>query len=232
LPDYAKANLCGAFARRPEYFRFADGRLRVRTRVDGRHVVEHVCLAQAIQRTTNPKNRKFVLYGAAGRYVDEIFVRGDGVRSGWERWFAEVGLKPDDAYCIDRIANSGSYVPGNLRWATARVSARNSRGTKLSPVKVAEIRAIGRSLQCQAIADHHGVTEIVVCHILLGRTWPEIPAAQYIPAWAKLLISSGAPAGRQNRKRSAAAKLTHELPLATRNQLPSRAIGFARRRAS
>lgn len=63
--------------------------------------------------------------------------RGIGVCEEWLMSFdvfaddveREAGTHPGKGFSIDRIDNNGNYEPGNVRWATWKVQARNRRNT-------------------------------------------------------------------------------------------------------
>lgn len=85
----------------------------------------HNTWAGIIQRTTNPKAPNWKYYGARGismhppwRADFDVF-RDDVLRL--------LGPRPADGFSIDRIDNERGYVPGNIRWATAKVQRRNQR---------------------------------------------------------------------------------------------------------
>ena len=50
---------------------------------------------------------------------------------GFEPFFSEIGERPTDAHTLDRIDNDQGYRPGNVRWATRLVQARNTRSNRL-----------------------------------------------------------------------------------------------------
>jgi hypothetical protein len=78
-----------------------------------------------ITRTTNSKCKDWAIYGG----------RGISAHSAWLSdpllFFSYVektlGPKPSAEYSIDRIDNDRGYVPGNLRWATAKEQRANQR---------------------------------------------------------------------------------------------------------
>lgn len=57
--------------------------------------------------------------------------RGIMVWEGWVHDFpaflAHVGRRPSPQHSLDRIDNNGSYVPGNVRWATQPEQCSNTR---------------------------------------------------------------------------------------------------------
>lgn len=74
------------------------------------------------QRTMNKNNHAFNKYGGRGIRMCDTWISDFldfyhwSVNNGWEK-----GLS------IDRIDNDGNYEPGNCRWTTDRIQARNKR---------------------------------------------------------------------------------------------------------
>lgn len=72
-------------------------------------------------RCQRPTHRDYPRYGARGISVcDRWQVFGD--------FFADMGLKPDPTYSIERIDNDGNYEPTNCKWGTKTEQSRNRRG--------------------------------------------------------------------------------------------------------
>lgn len=96
---------------------------------DGRVVVppEYGAWGQMIQRTTNPKNKDWDLYGGRGITVCMAW------RCSFDKFLFDVGPKPEPhhEYCLDRLDNSRGYEPGNVAWVTWSESNRNRRPWKI-----------------------------------------------------------------------------------------------------
>lgn len=45
----------------------------------------------------------------------------------FDAFLAHIGPMPSDAHSVDRIDNNKGYEPGNVRWSTREVQARNRR---------------------------------------------------------------------------------------------------------
>lgn len=61
--------------------------------------------------------------------------RGITVCKAWRRSYLEflrhVGRRPSPKHSIERMNNALGYMPGNVRWATAKEQARNRRSSRL-----------------------------------------------------------------------------------------------------
>lgn len=91
----------------------------------GRVAPEYRCLRKAIERCHDPNNADFHTYGARGIAVCEEWRRDFGA------FLAHIGPRPSPGHSIDRIDNARGYEPGNVRWATPREQARNTRRNHL-----------------------------------------------------------------------------------------------------
>lgn len=77
-----------------------------------------------VQRCTNPNNKAYAAYGAAGVRVCAAWLKFDA-------FLNDMGERPPGT-TIDRHPNgSGNYEPGNCRWATPTEQSANTRRVKL-----------------------------------------------------------------------------------------------------
>lgn len=74
-----------------------------------------------IQRCENPNLEKYQIYGKRGIRVCARW------RKSFVNFILDVGRRPSGNHSIDRINNDKGYQPGNVRWATRTVQARNCR---------------------------------------------------------------------------------------------------------
>lgn len=72
-------------------------------------------------RCLNPKNPAFRYYGGRGITICEEW------KNDFLAFYNHIGERPDSKLSIDRINNDGNYEPGNVRWATAKQQANNTR---------------------------------------------------------------------------------------------------------
>jgi hypothetical protein len=97
---------------------------------DAKHraaAVEYNIRTAMISRCRNPKNKSYANYGGRGIRVCARWLHGDGCRSGYECFLADMGRRPSPLLSLDRIDNDGGYEPGNCRWTTAKEQRRNQR---------------------------------------------------------------------------------------------------------
>ena len=74
-------------------------------------------------RCYSKKHKDYPRYGGRGIKVHPDWLG----RGSFARFLACVGPRPSELHSLDRINSDGDYEPGNVRWATAAVQARNTR---------------------------------------------------------------------------------------------------------
>jgi hypothetical protein len=136
------------------------------------YIAEARALNAMQQRCENPKHKHFSYYGGRGIMIHERY-RGRGKV---ERLVADIGPKPSPLHTIDRIENSKGYEPGNLRWATRKEQAANTRPKRngLTPEQAAAVRADPRD--GETVAKEYGVTRQAIWRIRHGLS--HIPKKQ------------------------------------------------------
>ena len=121
-----------------------------------------------VQRCTNKNLDSYIHYGG----------RGIGVCSRWlddpRNFYEDMGDIPYGK-SLDRINNNGNYNSSNCRWATNVEQAQNTRGTKLNPELVMEIRELGKTnIPFREIGEMYNITRANVGYIINRRTWKNV----------------------------------------------------------
>lgn len=87
---------------------------------DKKNSSEYTAWINIRNRCNVSKNKAYKLYGGRGIKVCERWLI-------FANFIADMGDKPSTKHSIDRIDTNGNYEPGNCRWATKLVQARNTR---------------------------------------------------------------------------------------------------------
>lgn len=112
-----------------------------------------------LTRAKNPNISHAKSYIDRGIGVDPSWdYGGDG--NGFQRFLDHIGPKPSPSHSVDRIDNDRGYFPGNVRWATPTMQARNTtrtrivswRGKSMPLVDASEVAGIKYSIVLQRIA--------------------------------------------------------------------------------
>lgn len=87
------------------------------------------CLART--RCHNSNNQAFKDYGARGITMCDRWRFGEGGKTGFECFIADMGDRPSRLHTLDRINNDQGYSAENCRWATRMQQQRNRRANRL-----------------------------------------------------------------------------------------------------
>jgi hypothetical protein len=85
---------------------------------------EYTAWIGAKKRCYSPGNPSYKHYGQRGIKMCSEWA------SSFEVFLRDMGPKPYPDYSLDRIDPEGNYEPGNCRWASSSVQARNKRNTR------------------------------------------------------------------------------------------------------
>jgi len=105
-------------------------------------------------------------------YKEKEIIVCEQWRQSFSTFIADMGLKPDAHYQLDRIDNEKGYYPENCRWVTPTENARNRSNTKLTYDDAQEIRRqITDGNEIKAIAKQFGISTTLVRDIKNNKTW-------------------------------------------------------------
>lgn len=88
---------------------------------------EYGIFLSMLRRCNDPKNKGYKYYGGRGIKVCDAWNHS----SMYSFFLATVGRRPSRNHSLDRINNNGNYEPGNVRWATRKQQARNTRSNRV-----------------------------------------------------------------------------------------------------
>jgi hypothetical protein len=112
-----------------------------------------------IRRTTNPKHESYPDYGGRGITICPEW------RESFEAFERDMGPAYRDGLSIDRIDVNGHYEPGNVRWATHKEQARNTRANRL-------VTAWGQTRTLAEWAEVQGLNYQTLFNRLTRSGWP------------------------------------------------------------
>lgn len=119
---------------------------------------EYQAWADMISRCENPDAGEFKRYGARGISVCAAW------RSSFERFLADIGLRPE-GLTLDRIDVNGNYEPDNIRWATQTTQMRNRRCNRYLEYK-------GERMTLAEASERSGIDKGTI-RGRLRRGWPD-----------------------------------------------------------
>lgn len=91
---------------------------------------EHSIYRKMIDRCHQPKNPSYKYYGAKGVSVCNRWILGEEGLNGFQCFYKDMGPRPSKEYSLDRFPDyNGNYKNGNVRWATRKQQARNTKAT-------------------------------------------------------------------------------------------------------
>ena len=120
-------------------------------------------------RCRNKKDPAYPNYGGRGIDVCELW------KNSFMAFYEDMGPKPSDDHCIERIDNEGNYEPGNCRWATPAEQGINKRNNVMLTYK-------GETLCMTHWQRKLGLRDLHYYHLVRGMSLEEIIARQVPPA--------------------------------------------------
>lgn len=113
-----------------------------------------------IGRCHNPTDSDFKNYGSRGIKVCQEW------RNDFMVFFNYIGKRPSLKHSVDRINNNGNYGPGNVRWASRKTQANNSRHNRLITID-------GVTKNIAQWATFMGISRLTICNRLFNDWSPE-----------------------------------------------------------
>jgi hypothetical protein len=144
---------------------------RIRSEIKAGHKSEYDSWNKAKERCTRVDGPDYPNYGGRGITFFEDW------KKDFKKFLEYMGPKPSPYHSLDRWPNqNGNYEPGNLRWATPKEQARNTRRNSL-------ITYEGQTKTLAEWAERLGVDGTVISR-RIKRGWPLSKALFYPSQYA------------------------------------------------
>lgn len=130
----------------------------------GRPTAEYMAWMAAKKRCNNSANASYARYGGRGISMCERW------NASFAAFIADMGLKPDPSFSLDRIDPEGNYEPGNCRWAPVQVQSRNKTNSRWYEL-------YGRPVLMGDIAAFFGITRDQARRLVAKNKLPVRPLA-------------------------------------------------------
>lgn len=132
--------------------------------VGGVYSHEYSCWRAAKYRCCSESDGQYEFYGGAGIRFHEAW-------QDFSCFIMDIGLAPSDQHSLDRYPDKhGSYVPGNVRWATRSQQQNNRRDNRILSVN-------GQSLTVRECVDQFGAASYSAIWSRLRLGWSDADAA-------------------------------------------------------
>lgn len=95
------------------------------------HTPESAAYSKARERCYKVNDARYHTYGARGIRMCDRWLLGEGGRSGFECFIADMGPRPSAGHSLDRIDSNKDYSPANCRWATEQMQQRNRTNNRI-----------------------------------------------------------------------------------------------------
>lgn len=116
----------------------------------------------ARERCTNKNHKDYLTYG--GRGIQFLI-------PSWQALKEAIGDRPK-GYTLERLDTNGNYAIGNVKWASRKEQARNTRRNAVTHEEVVQIRHLSAlGLSNKELVIRFGVCKNTVGNILSGRSW-------------------------------------------------------------
>ncbi len=137
------------------------------------------------QRTSNPNHPRFRDW--CGRGVTTFAPWSDSFMRFALYVLNTLGERPSANYSLDRINNSLGYVPGNMRWSTAKEQAANRRTGRMSQTRW--VRFDSQDYSVNGFARLVGRSHKAVTYRLNRGESPELIAVHFGYTQAQKLVA-------------------------------------------
>lgn len=132
-----KSKSCGCLAKETAVEHGRNNNLKHGQNKKGKATSEYRAWHSMIQRCENPKARGYEDYGGRGIEVCSEW------RNSFEKFFADMGLKSDKSYSLDRKDANKGYSKDNCRWASKTEQSRNVRASKTNVTCIKGVQKVG-----------------------------------------------------------------------------------------